>query len=247
MTPERMPERIPERMPARRRDRFPRAWFPVTGAPTAAALAAVCAGVVACGTWDYGDAPVDEVEVSTTKPSWTYDVKPLMELKCMNCHTDKPGRFVPGDTPPISLDDEATFRARADRVEARVYKTPAKPMPPHFGTPLNDAERASLKKFLADLKASLPPPTPAPTADPSKPKVKYSEVSGLFTAACASAGCHASGQATPLSDLAEIKARRASIYALVSAGSMPPPSGPRKLTGDEKQKLLDWAQAGTDD
>lgn len=215
---------------------------------TVAAVSLASAALVACGTWDYGDAPVDEVEVSTTNPSWAYDIKPLMELKCQNCHTDKPGRFVPGDTPKIKLDDEATFRARADRVEARVFKTPDKPMPPHFGTPLNDNERAALKKFLADLKASLPPATPVPTVDPSKPKVKFSEVSGVFTAACASAGCHAAeGPAKPLSNLAEIKASREKIFGRVSGGSMPPSTHPRQLTADEKQKMMDWAQAGTDD
>jgi len=149
------------------------------------ALAAFCAlcTLGACGTFDYGNAPVDEVEVSTTAPNFAFDIKPLMELKCMNCHTATPGKFVPGDSYPIVLDEEKAFKALALRVQKRVFDDPEDPMPPNFGTPLTENEKTALKVYLAQLKAA---PTPVPT--PVKPGATVLTLSAAYTAQCSS--CH---------------------------------------------------------
>lgn len=177
----------------------------------------VVALLTACGTFDFGEAPVDEVEVSTTAPNFAYDIKPLMELKCMNCHTSSPSDFVPADTPPIVLDAEADFKKLADRVRIRVFESPADPMPPDFGTPLTENETAALKKYLDDLKAAA---TPAPTAKPGTTTVT---LSAAYTSLCKS--CHgAQGESTSFKKLAGTAISEADYLAKVRAGASPMPA-----------------------
>ena len=137
--------------------------------------------LTACGTFDFGDAPVDEVEVLATAPTFKSDIKPLMALKCMNCHTEAPSDFVPSDASPIALDVEGNFKKWADRVRIRVFESPSDPMPPDFGTPLTTNELAALKKYIADLKASA---TPAPTAKPGETVVTLSAAYASNCAVC---------------------------------------------------------------
>jgi mono/diheme cytochrome c family protein len=146
-------------------------------------FATLCILAPACGTFDYGDAPVDEVEVDVKNPEFALDIKPLMQLKCMNCHAKEPGPFAPGDATYIPLDVEAKFEALAARVEARVFKKPDDPMPPDFGTPLTDNERAALKKYLANLKTEV---TPTPTPEPGE---KTLTLSAEYTSEGCN-GCH---------------------------------------------------------
>lgn len=194
---------------------FPFGAWVLCGAALVGGLASLTS-LTACGTFDYGDAPVDEVEVSTTNPNFLYDIKPLMTLKCMNCHTTKPSSFVPPDTPPIALDNEAKFKELADRVRIRTFEKPDDPMPPPYGTPLTENERKALKKYLDDLKAAA---TPAPTATAGGTTVT---LSAAYQATCV--GCHgAQGESTTYKKLAGTSLTEAQFIAKVreGPGSMP--------------------------
>jgi mono/diheme cytochrome c family protein len=193
--------------------------------------------LAACGTFDFGDAPVDEVEVLATAPTFKSDIKPLMELKCMNCHTAAPSGFVPSDTTPLALDVEENFKKLADRVRIRVFESPSDPMPPDFGTPLTTNELAALKKYIADLKAAA---TPAPTVKPGETVVT---LSAAYTSNCAV--CHgATGTETASSNgkkIAGTALSEADFILTVREGPITMPNFDTSKISDEDLKA-DYAK-----
>jgi mono/diheme cytochrome c family protein len=122
--------------------------------------------VTACGSFDLGDEKPTEIAVDAENPNWNADIRPLMALKCMNCHATPAPRHAPKGTPVIALSSEGVFKQASmlNRIWTRVYNTPGKPMPPDYATPLSTAERIALKNYLASNGVDTrPSATPTPS------------------------------------------------------------------------------------
>lgn len=176
----------------------------------------------ACGSFDYGDEKPTEILVDAENPNWTADIQYLMELKCMNCHADPLPKFSPRDTIPIKLDDEKIFKAQAARIKARVFNSPADPMPPNFGTPLSDNEKKALMKYLDAVIAAQPEPSPGAGGDGGGGD--GTALSQAFVSNCSL--CHkadGSGMSGPkLRGYAKGQAAFETIVRMGGSGGMPP-------------------------
>ena len=103
--------------------------------------------VASCGTYDFGGEAPTEILVNVEKPNWNADIRPLMVVKCMNCHASPKPKHAPPLTPVLKFDDEVLFRESLSLSVARtVFETQT--MPKNFATPLSANERAALKKYL---------------------------------------------------------------------------------------------------
>ena len=112
------------------------------------ALGAFAGSLLAsCGTYDFGAEAPTEIIVNVEKPNWNADIRPLMVVKCMNCHASPKPKHAPPATPAIKFDDEVLFRGSLSLSVARtVFET--KTMPKDFATPLFANESAALKNYL---------------------------------------------------------------------------------------------------
>jgi cytochrome c553 len=106
----------------------------------------VVTSVNGCGSFDYGNEPPTEILVDVNNPNWNADIRPLMIVKCMNCHADPKPQHAPSSTPKFKFDDENSFATLASSVSRTVFTS--KSMPKNYGTPLSDNEKAALKKYL---------------------------------------------------------------------------------------------------
>jgi Cytochrome C oxidase, cbb3-type, subunit III len=155
-------------------------------------LATLATGLSSCGSFDLGSQRPTEINVNAENPNWNADIQRVMALKCMNCHADPRPNHAPAGTPVINFANEVIFKKRdvITRVWERVFRSPDKPMPPDFGTPLSSSERLALKKYLSingvDTTVTTPAtPGPGGGGGGGTPTV---ELSGAYRDKCQS--CH---------------------------------------------------------
>lgn len=126
--------------------------------------------VGSCSAYDFGEVPVVEVSVDAQSPTWENGIQALVEAKCDNCHGAAESRFDPGeirDRPALRFsisDSEEAFAPYGERAFVRVFQSPDKPMPPTYGTPLTEKEKAALRTYL-DAKGFNPETRPEPSPE----------------------------------------------------------------------------------
>ena len=110
-----------------------------------------------CSSYDLGSRSPIAINVNTESPTWENGIQELIARKCDDCHAKQPSKFVPGEI----RDDRARYSVGFSETEdgflnygslsyQRVFNDAAKPMPPKYGTPLTEAEKLALKKYLED-------------------------------------------------------------------------------------------------
>ena len=208
----------------------------------------------ACGSFDFGEAPVDLVSVNAESPSWEADIEPVVQMKCMNCHAESRSSFVPTDTPPYAqnkFDKKDIFKSKAVTIQRRIFEDKTKPMPPHFATPLTAEESLALKNYIKTLTAAPTGPSPSPQGSPSPDAVKFAAVQELYSKSCAQGNCHASGKQGPdLSNYSKLKtmSARAKSRLADTAAPMPPkpdyPNPHYQPTAEERQLMIKWVDDG---
>lgn len=123
-------------------------------------------------------------------------------------------------------------------------------------SPANDTRLAFLSLFLANAAGGnfnlpTPTPTPVPSPTPTPTPVKYSDLTsassslGVFKTSCF--GCHSGSTLSgglDLSNYASAFAKRATIRARVTDGSMPTASGGGALPADKKSIIQNWVDGG---
>ena len=146
----------------------------------------------ACSSYDLGDKSPVEVEIDATSPTWS-QASALVESKCMNCHATPRSPYAPTNTPPLALSSGQGFYDAVARIKARVFEDTASPMPPNFGTPLVENERAGLRAFIDAVEAAKQSNSPSPIEGIAAGTGQTSSLSAAFASNCA--GCHgAQGQ-----------------------------------------------------
>ena len=99
-----------------------------------------------CGSFDYGNEPATEILVNVQNPNWAADIRPIMIVKCMNCHADPKPNHAPSMTPKLRFDDDQYFGDNAASVSRTVFTSQS--MPKNYGTPLSANEKAALKAYF---------------------------------------------------------------------------------------------------
>jgi hypothetical protein len=211
-------------------------WNGLTFASTMSTL------LVSCGTYDFGDEPVTEVQVDTKAPQFNADIRPLMQLKCMNCHATPRPKHAPTSTPPFQFDDAVKFGTLLNKSVANsvfVNQT----MPKNYGTPLTDREKLALKNYLiqnlgykeSDLKAkSSGGSTPVGGGGSGT-----AELPGSY-GQCVD--CHGdAGQATTFKVLKGTSLSLSAFKAIIRSGKSPMPAFPAsKMSDSDVQAIYDF-------
>lgn len=202
--------------------------------------------LITCSSFDLGKKDPDSLEVNTSNPTWDTDIQPLITAKCSSCHTNNKSQYVPSNTPNSStlnsMNDFSTFESIAPTILRRVFNSPENPMPPNFGTPLTDAERAALKRFLETGVTS--PRVRYCTSTSSQ--LSYPSVAPSFASNCTS--CHSSSgsmASLPLENLEQIKVVRDNIVIQLAEKSMPPDAS-SFYTSSDRDNMLAWICGGSD-
>lgn len=109
------------------------------------ALLALSFVVGGCSVYDFGGRKPVEVVLDAKTASWNTGIGLLFAVKCASCHA--PGNPLrPANVPTFLFQNEAVVQANKALIIGEVFTE--KTMPPSFGTPLTDNERAGLKGYF---------------------------------------------------------------------------------------------------
>lgn len=172
--------------------------------------------LLACSAEDLGDQAPIAIRVDPSDPTWDGGVKKLLKAKCDNCHATKASRFVPGDVTDnaaryqwgLSLSPES-FEPLALASYGRLFERESDPMPPPYGTPLNNDEKAALKKYVEDTAVAE-----ACAASSPNTLTWDGDVSAVYTERCAA--CHDSATGIGQLDLSARESWRAHRVSILN-------------------------------
>jgi cytochrome c5 len=196
--------------------------------------------VTSCSSYDLGSKAPIAVTVDTASPTWENGIENLVAKKCDNCHAKSTSKFVPGeirdDKDRLAVgfsESEDRFLSYGSLSYNRVFNDPSDPMPPNYGTPLNDSEKAALKTYLETKVINVSEDRNKIAADAcvgvsGGGSLKFaSDAEPVYTSQCAS--CHSTATGVgglDLSSAAQWKSNKVDlIYVLTtkSAGNKMPP------------------------
>jgi uncharacterized membrane protein len=205
----------------------------------AAIVISMCLPLLSCGASTLGDAEIDVVEVDQKTPDFR-QIGLLMALKCQPCHAENPGKFAPKGTPVILLDDEDEFNKFAFATRRRVFNDPERPMPPEWGTPLADSEKAGLLKYITAIEERFKDEKTVETT------LLFADVSTTLTQRCGVCHSSAAKRSPPtLDDLEDYRSSRLEVLQSIENGSMPK-NETGFATSEDGKKIVEWLRGGND-
>jgi hypothetical protein len=202
---------------------------------SAAAMALASLNLSSCSAADFGSKPPISVSVDTENPTWGNGIGELVIRKCDNCHARAPSKFAPGeirDNPTryqLGLGESEERFLQFGRISyTRTFETPDDPMPPTYGTPLNESEKAALKKYLEDRVINAVPASDRDTfltqacegVETNTLTFAVDVASAASTQGCTASGCHDTARSgnknVALTTAADWRTHRAALVTVLA-------------------------------